>query len=138
MVRRLRRDVSRDLRLASRLDVLAVALALVDRQRWVVDELADHDRAAEPAGPRPRSGGWAWPRPDGSWWTCSASADVAGRAWGSCSIGDDLVRGSATPLRGPLVAASGAGSGAVTLNLLAVGGTGDTVRTLNILRLAGR
>jgi hypothetical protein len=134
-VRRLRQEMSRELRRAPGPDVLAVALALVDRQRWVAYELVYHH-------PDARAGlgeaevvclgrgldGWAAVDTFGRY--------VSGPAWGKRQIDDDLVRGWTRSedrwwRRAALVSA-------VMLNLRAAGGTGDTERTLDICeRLVG-
>ena len=128
-VRRLRRDVSRELRPASGPDVLAVALALVDRQRWVAYELVYHHRPAraglgEAEVVRLGRGLDGWVAVD------TFGRYISGPAWGGRQIGDDLVRGWTRSedrwwRRAALVSA-------VMLNLRAAGGTGDTVRTLDI------
>jgi len=128
-VRRLRQEVSRELRRAPGPDVLAVALALVDRQRWVAYELVYHHRAAraglgEPEVVRLGQGLDGWVAVD------TFGRYVSGPAWGRRQIGDDLVRSWTRSedrwwRRAALVSAA-------ILNLRAAGGTGDTDRTLDI------
>jgi 3-methyladenine DNA glycosylase AlkD len=128
-VRRLRRDVSRELRQAPGPDVLAVALALVDRRRWVAYELVYHHPAAraglgEAEVVRLGRGLDGWVAVD------TFGRYVSGPAWGRRQIGDDLVRSWTRSedrwwRRAALVSAA-------MLNLRAAGGTGDTDRTLDI------
>jgi 3-methyladenine DNA glycosylase AlkD len=128
-MRRLRRAVSQDLRPAPGPDVLAVALALRDRQRWVAYELVYHHRAArvgigeaEVVALGQGLDGWVAVDTFGRY--------VSGPAWGRRQISDELVRGWTRSddrwwRRAALVSAA-------MLNLRAAGGTGDTDRTLDI------
>ncbi len=128
-VRRVRREASRELRRAPGPDVLAVARALVDRQRWVAYELVYHHPAAraglgEAEVVRLGQGLDGWVAVD------TFGRYVSGPAWGRRQIGDDLVRSWTRSedrwwRRAALVSA-------VMLNLRAAGGTGDTARTLDI------
>jgi 3-methyladenine DNA glycosylase AlkD len=128
-VRRLRQELSRDLRRAPGPDVLAVALALVDRQRWVAYELVHHHPAAraglgEAEVVRLGRGLDGWVAVD------TFGRYVSGPAWGRRQIGDDLVRSWTRSedrwwRRAALVSAA-------MLNLRAAGGTGDAERTLDI------
>lgn len=128
-VRRLRQEASRELRRAPGPDVLAVALALVDRQRWVAYELVFHHPAAraglgEADVMRLGHGMDGWVAVD------TFGRYVSGPAWGSRHIGDGLVRSWTRSedrwwRRAALVSAA-------MLNLRAAGGTGDTDRTLDI------
>jgi 3-methyladenine DNA glycosylase AlkD len=128
-MRRLRRAVSQDLRRAPGPDVVAVALALRDRQRWVAYELVHHHRAAregvgeaEVVALGDGLDGWVAVDTFGRY--------VSGPAWIDRRISDDLVQswtcsGDRWWRRAALVSAA-------MLNLPAAGGTGDTARTLNI------
>jgi 3-methyladenine DNA glycosylase AlkD len=128
-VRRLRREASLELRRAPGTDVLAVAHALIDRQRWVAYELVYHHPAAraglgEADVVRLGRGMDGWVAVD------TFGRYVSGPAWGSRQIGDDLVRGWTRSedrwwRRAALVSAA-------MLNLRAAGGTGDPDRTLDI------
>ena len=128
-VRRLRREYSRRLRPAPAEQVLALALALVDRRRWVAYELL----AFHPGGlarldlERVERLG----RGMADWGSVDAfGCVVAGPAWRLGRIPDPAVRGWAGSAdrwwrRAALVAT-------VPLNLRSRGGTGDAVRTLDI------
>jgi DNA alkylation repair enzyme len=128
-VRRLRRDYSRRLRPAPAEQVLALALALVDRRRWVAYELL----AFHPGGlacldlERVERLG----RGMADWGSVDAfGCVVAGPAWRLGRIPDPAVRDWAASTdrwwrRAALVAT-------VPLNLRSRGGTGDTGRTLDI------
>jgi 3-methyladenine DNA glycosylase AlkD len=128
-VRRLRRVASHDLRRAPCPDVVAVALALRDRQRWVAYELVHHHRAAREGIGEPEvvalgQGLDGWVAVD------TFGRYVSGPAWGRRHISDELVRGWTRSddrwwRRAALVSAA-------MLNLRAAGGTGDTDRTLDI------
>jgi 3-methyladenine DNA glycosylase AlkD len=130
-VRRVRREYSRRLRPAPASQVLAVALALVDRQRWVAYELLLHQPgglACLGAEEVERLG-----RGMGSWGEVDAfGCLLAGPAWRLGRVPVALVQGwAASPdrwwRRAALVAT-------VPLNLRSGGGTGDTERTLDICR----
>jgi 3-methyladenine DNA glycosylase AlkD len=128
-VRGLRREYSKRIRPAPAEQVLALALALVDRQRWVAYELL----AFHPGGlarldlERVERLG----RGMADWGSVDAfGCIVAGPAWRLGRILDPAVRGwAASPdrwwRRAALVAT-------VPLNLRSRGGTGDTGRTLDI------
>jgi 3-methyladenine DNA glycosylase AlkD len=134
-VRHLRRQYSSRLRPAPASDVLALALVLVDRQRWVAYELLRYHPgglACLGAEEVERLG-----RGMGSWGEVDAfGCLLAGPAWRLGRVPDTLVQGwAASPdrwwRRAALVAT-------VPLNLRSGGGTGDTARTLDICRrLAG-
>jgi 3-methyladenine DNA glycosylase AlkD len=128
-IRRVRREYSRRLRSAPAEQVLALALALVERQRWVAYELV---------GQHP--GGLAGldlerverlGRGMADWGAVDAfGCIVAGPAWRLGRIPDSAVRGwAASPdrwwRRAALVAT-------VPLNLRSRGGAGDSGRTLDI------
>jgi 3-methyladenine DNA glycosylase AlkD len=128
-IRRVRREFSIRLRTASFNEVLAVADALVDRQRWVAYELLYFHRSrlsgldiqdVERLG-----------RGLDSWEAVDAFARyISGPAWQRGLIPDDSIHGwAASPdrfwRRAALVST-------VPLNLRAAGGTGDTRRTLDI------
>jgi 3-methyladenine DNA glycosylase AlkD len=128
-VRRLRRAASQELRRAPGPDVVAVAVALRDRQRWVAYELVYHHPAAregvgeaEVVALGRGIDGWVAVDTFGRY--------VSGPAWGRRQVSDDLVQGWTRSddrwwRRAALVSA-------VMLNLRAAGGTGDTARTLDI------
>jgi DNA alkylation repair enzyme len=128
-VRAVRRAWSRRLRAAPAEAVVAVAMRLVDRQRWVAYELlAHHPGGLDHLGVEEveRLGeGW----PTGGRWTPSA---VLGPAWRRGRRPDAVVqRWAASPdrwwRRAALVST-------VPLNLRSRGGTGDAGRTLDICR----
>jgi hypothetical protein len=130
-VRAVRRVWSRRLRAAPGEAVVAVAMALVDRQRWVAYELLLHHPgglACLGAEEVERLG-----RGMGSWGEVDAfGCLLAGPAWRLGRVPDALVQGwAASPdrwwRRAALVAT-------VPLNLRSGGGTGDTERTLDICR----
>jgi 3-methyladenine DNA glycosylase AlkD len=128
-VRRLRREYSKRLRSAPAEEVLALALALLDRHRWVAYELLYH----HPGGVASlgveqveRLGrgldGWGSVDAFGSY--------ISGPAWRQGGISDEAVRRwAASPdrwwRRAALVST-------VPLNLRSRGGTGDAARTLDI------
>ncbi|HZM30267.1 MAG TPA: DNA alkylation repair protein [Acidimicrobiales bacterium] len=128
-VRRVRRDVSAQLEGESGADVVAVALALIGRQRWVAYEIVYHHPAALDAltvadVERLGTGLADWGSVD------AFGRYLSGPAWRRGSIPDATVRGwAASPdrwwRRAALVST-------VPLNLAAAGGTGDTDRTLDI------
>jgi 3-methyladenine DNA glycosylase AlkD len=128
-IREIRREYSKRLREASAAEVLSVANALVDRQRWVAYELLYHHpsrlsalgiAAVEHLG-----------RGLDSWGAVDAFARyISGPAWRQGFISDDAMhRWAASPdrywRRAALVST-------VPLNLRAAGGTGDSRRTLDI------
>ncbi len=106
-----------------------MALALVDRRRWVAYELVHHHRAAlaglgEAEVVRLGRGLDGWGAVD------MFGRYISGPAWGRRQIGDDLVRGWTRSedrwwRRAALVSAA-------MLNLRAAGGRGDADRTLDI------
>jgi 3-methyladenine DNA glycosylase AlkD len=128
-IRRVRREYSRLLRSAPAAQVLALALALVGRQRWFAYELlALHPGGLSclDVGRVERLGGGMddWAAVD------AFGCIVAGPAWRLGRIPDSTVRGwTASPdrwwRRAALVAT-------VPLNLRSRGGTGDSGRTLDI------
>jgi 3-methyladenine DNA glycosylase AlkD len=130
-VRAVRRAWSRRLRAAPAEAVTAVAMALVDRQRWVAYELvASHpgglDRLGVEEVERLGEGMADWGSVDA--FGCS----VSGPAWRRGRIPDAVVhRWAASPdrwwRRTALVST-------VPLNLRSRGGSGDTGRTLDICR----
>ncbi len=128
-VRRVRRAWSRRLRDRPPADVVAVALALRDRQRWVAYELVyEH-----PGGLEALDAGVveALGQGVGSWDAVDAFGRyISGPAWGRGVVPDALIRGWTTSRdrwwrRAALVST-------VPLNLRTAGGTGDTVRTVDI------
>jgi DNA alkylation repair enzyme len=128
-IRSVRRDYSRRLRPAPAEQVLALSVALVDRQRWVAYELvAFHPGglACLDAGRVERLG-----RGMDGWGEVDAfGCIVAGPAWRLGRVPDATIRGwAASPdrwwRRAALVST-------VPLNLRSRGGTGDTGRTLDI------
>jgi DNA alkylation repair enzyme len=130
-VRAVRRAWSRRLRAAPAEAVVAVAVALVDRQRWVAYELVSShpgglDRLGVEEVERLGAGMADWGSVDA--FGCSLS----GPAWRRGRIPDAVVhRWAASPdrwwRRAALVST-------VPLNLRSRGGTGDTGRTLDICR----
>ena len=134
-VRAVRRAWSRRLRAAPPAAVVAMALALVDRQRWVAYELVHHhpgglDQLGVETVERLGEGMTDWGSVDA--FGCS----VSGPAWRRGRLPDAAVhRWAASPdrwwRRAALVST-------VPLNLRSRGGTGDAGRTLDICRrLAG-
>jgi DNA alkylation repair enzyme len=128
-VRRVRRDYSRRLRSAPPEQVLALALALVDRRRWVAYELVyfhPGGLACLDTGRVERLG-----RGMDGWGEVDAfGCIVAGPAWRLGGVPDATIQGwAASPdrwwRRAALVST-------VPLNLRSRGGTGDTGRTLDI------
>jgi 3-methyladenine DNA glycosylase AlkD len=131
-IRRVRRDHSRRLRQAPPAEVLAVAEALVDRQRWVAYELVYHHGdalSALAAADVERLG-----RGIGDWGSVDAFGRyISGPAWQRGRVGDHVIlRWAASPdrwwRRAALVST-------VPLNLRSAGGTGDTRRTLEVCAL---
>jgi 3-methyladenine DNA glycosylase AlkD len=128
-VRRLRREYSRRLRAAPPEQVLAVALALVDRQRWVAYELVAHHPGGLASLDLERVERLG--RGIDGWGSVDAFGSiVAGPAWRLGRLPDAAVRRwAASPdrwwRRAALVAT-------VPLNLRSKGGTGDPGRTLDI------
>lgn len=130
-IRRVRRGYSRQLRPAPPEQVLALALALVDRRRWVAYELVSFHPgglACLDAGRVERLGrgldGWAA--------VDAFGCIVAGPAWRLGRVPDTTIQGWAASTdrwwrRAALVST-------VPLNLRSRGGTGDTGRTLDICR----
>jgi 3-methyladenine DNA glycosylase AlkD len=131
-VRRVRREYSRRLRSASGDEVVALALALVDRQRWVAYELLyHHPQALSRVGiaevERLGQGMRDWGAVD------AFGCMVSGPAWRAGRISDADVRRWAASQdrwwrRAALVST-------VPLNLKSRGGTGDAGRTLDICGL---
>jgi hypothetical protein len=130
-VRRLRRDYSRRLRGQPAAFVLALAVALVERQRWVAYELLAHHPGALEAldtGDVERLG-----RGLDGWGAVDAFGCIlAGPAWRLGRVPDAVVRRwAASPdrwwRRAALVST-------VALNVRSRGGTGDTRRTLDVCR----
>jgi 3-methyladenine DNA glycosylase AlkD len=130
-VRAVRRAWTRRLRPAPAEAVVAVAMALVDRQRWVAYELlANHPGGLDHLGveevERLGEGMADWGSVD------AFGCTVSGPAWRRGRIPDAAVhRWAASPdrwwRRAALVST-------VPLNLRSRGGTGDTGRTLDICR----
>ncbi|HKE73430.1 MAG TPA: DNA alkylation repair protein [Acidimicrobiales bacterium] len=128
-IRQVRRGWSRRLRDRTPGDVVAVALALRDRHRWVAYELV----YAHPGGldaldaatvETLGAGLGSWADVDGF------GRYISGPAWGRGRVGDDLIQAWTTSpdrwwRRAALVST-------VPLNLRAAGGTGDTARTIDI------
>ncbi|HEU4397178.1 MAG TPA: DNA alkylation repair protein [Actinomycetota bacterium] len=128
-IRRVRREYSKRLRAAPAEEVLALALALVDRQRWVAYELLYHHPgglAVLDVDDVERLG-----RGMDDWGSVDAFGGyISGSAWRRGRIPDDAVRRwAACPdrwwRRAALVAT-------VALNVRSRAGTGDTGRTLDI------
>jgi DNA alkylation repair enzyme len=128
-VRRLRREYSGRLRAAPADDVYALALALVDRQRWVAYELLAHHPgglASLDPGRVERLG-----RGMADWGAVDAfGCGISGPAWRIGRVPDAAVRrwaasGDRWWRRAALVST-------VPLNLRSRGGTGDPERTLDI------
>ena len=130
-VRAVRRAWSRRLRPAPGEAVVAVAMALVDRQRWVAYELLSHhpdalDHLSVEEVERLGEGMADWGAVD------AFGCLVSGPAWRRGRLPDEAVhRWAASPdrwwRRAALVST-------VPLNLRSRGGTGDTGRTLDICR----
>jgi DNA alkylation repair enzyme len=128
-IRQVRRAWSRRLRDRTPADMVAVALALRDRHRWVAYELVyAHPGgldALDPATVEALGTGLAsWSDVDGF------GRYISGPAWDRGRVGDDLIQGWTTLpdrwwRRAALVST-------VPLNLRAAGGTGDTARTIDI------
>jgi 3-methyladenine DNA glycosylase AlkD len=128
-IRGIRREYSRRLREASPAEVLALADALVERQRWVAYELVYHHPGAlsalDPAQVVRLGRGLD------SWGAVDAFGRyVSGPAWRLGRIPDATVHGWAESgdrwwRRAALVSS-------VPLNLRAAGGTGDSPRTLAV------
>jgi 3-methyladenine DNA glycosylase AlkD len=128
-LRRIRRDVSAEVRAEPAAAVLELAEALAGRHRWVAYEIVYHHRGAldaltVPAVERLGAGMADWASVD------AFGRYVSGPAWQRGHIPDAAVRGwAASPdrwwRRAALVST-------VPLNLKAAGGTGDTPRTLDI------
>jgi 3-methyladenine DNA glycosylase AlkD len=130
-VRAVRRAWSRRLRPTPAEAVVAVAMALVDRQRWVAYELLFHhpaalDQLSVEEVERLGEGMADWGSVD------AFGCTVSGPAWRRGGLPDEAVhRWAASPdrwwRRAALVST-------VPLNLRSRGGTGDTGRTLDICR----
>ena len=128
-IRRVRGEFSKRLRAEPAAEVVAVALALVDRQRWVGYELVYH----HPGGLAALTvrDVVALGRGLGNWGAVDAfGCHVSGPAWRIGRIDDAVVRDWAASedrwwRRAALVST-------VPLNLRARGGTGDVARTLDI------
>lgn len=133
-VRQVRREWSRRLRSAPAAEVLAVADALVPRQRWVAYELVEGHRAAREALDL------AWVERLGRGIDSWVAVDTFGRfisgmAWQRGQIPADAVERWARSAdrwwrRAALVST-------VPLNLRSAGGRGDAERTLRICRILG-
>jgi 3-methyladenine DNA glycosylase AlkD len=128
-IRGVRRDHSRRLRAVPASAVAALAMALVDRQRWVAYELLYHHPgglAALGVEEVERQG-----RGMDGWGSVDAfGCNVSGPAWQQGHLPDAAIRGWAASAdrwwrRAALVST-------VPLNLRSRGGTGDTERTLDI------
>jgi 3-methyladenine DNA glycosylase AlkD len=130
-VRRVRREYSRRLKNVPASEVLALAYALRDRQRWIAYELL-YEHPSRLAGlgvaevERLGQGIDGWAAVD------AFARYISGPAWQQGLIADDVIhRWSASPdrfwRRAALVST-------VPLNLRAAGGTGDTRRTLEVCR----
>jgi 3-methyladenine DNA glycosylase AlkD len=130
-IRAVRRAWSRRLRPVPADAVVALALDLVDRQRWVAYELVSHhpgglDRLGVEEVERLGRGMADWGSVD------AFGCLVAGPAWRRGRVPDAVIhRWAASPdrwwRRAALVST-------VPLNLRSSGGTGDTARTLDICR----
>lgn len=128
-IRVVRREYSNRLRDVDGVDVLAVADALVERQRWVAYELVYHHRGArESLGIDEVT---ELGRGLDGWASVDAFARyISGPAWQRHLIPDELVGAWATSpdrwwRRAALVST-------VPLNLRSAGGSGDVTRTLDI------
>jgi 3-methyladenine DNA glycosylase AlkD len=131
-IRRIRREYSQRLRGASGSELLAIAEALVGRQRWVAYELLYH-HPSRLAGlgveevERLGQGLDGWVDVD------TFARYISGPAWQQGQLPDEAIhRWAASPnrywRRAALVST-------VPLNLRAAGGTGDTRRTLEVCGL---
>lgn len=128
-LRSIRRDWSTRLRHRSGADVLAVADALVGRQRWVAYELIEHHPGAfglldDPTVTRLGQGMASWAEVD------AFGRHLSGLAWQRGLLADATVARWARARdrwwrRAALVST-------VPLNLRAAGGTGDAPRTLAV------
>lgn len=131
LVRRIRREYSKRLRAEPVDGVVAIAMALLDRRRWVAYELIYYHpgglAALNPADVERLGGGLD------NWGDVDAfGCIVSGPAWRLGAIGDDTVRRwAASPDRWCRRAAL---VSTVPLNVKSRGGTGDTRRTLDICR----
>jgi 3-methyladenine DNA glycosylase AlkD len=131
-MRRVRREFSRQIQDWPGDQAVALALALVGRQRWVAYELLYH----HPAGVPSLDTATVEQLGDGldSWGAVDAFGRyISGPAWRANRITDDLIRDWATTgnrwwRRAALVST-------VPLNLRAAGGTGDAPRTLAVCTL---
>lgn len=133
-IRQVRRAWSRRLRDWPPAEVVAVALALRDRARWVAYELVyahpgGLDALDPPTVEALGAGLAGWHEVD------PFARYVAGPAWARGRVGDELIRGWTTSpdrwwRRAALVST-------VPLNLRAAGGTGDAARTLDICERLG-
>jgi 3-methyladenine DNA glycosylase AlkD len=130
-IRLVRREYTRRLRDADGVEVIAVADALVDSQRWVAYELVYHHHGARTSlaiDQVTRLG-----RGLNGWASVDAFARyISGPAWQHRLIPDGMVHAwAASPdrwwRRAALVST-------VPLNLRSAGGSGDTARTLDICR----
>jgi 3-methyladenine DNA glycosylase AlkD len=125
--RAVRREFSRTLRTWADADVLAVALALVDRHRWVAFELVYHHPTA--LGSLDATAVERLGRGFNGWGDVDAFARyISGPAWRLGAIEDELIEHWCSSAdrwwrRAALVST-------VPLNLRSAGGTGDTRRTL--------
>ena len=131
-VRVVRREYSRRIAGAAPQEVIALAMRLLDRQRFVAYELVCHHRAAlRSLGERELElfgqGMASWEAVD------TFACYLAGPAWRERQVPDALIEGWARSAdrwwrRAALVST-------VPLNLTARGGRGDTARTLLICRM---
>lgn len=130
-IRAVRREYSARLRDTHGAQVLAVADALVDSQRWVAYELVYHHPDAQRRLDADRVVRFG--RGLDGWASVDAFARyISGPAWQAHRIPDALVRSWATaPDRWWRRAAL---ASTVPLNLRAAGGRGDVARTLDICR----
>jgi 3-methyladenine DNA glycosylase AlkD len=131
-VRAVRREYSKRLAGSPAQEVIALALLLLDRQRFVAYELVCHHRAAlRSLGERELE---LFGRGMASWDAVDTFACyLAGPAWRERQVPDALIEGWARSTdrwwrRAALVST-------VPLNLTARGGRGDTARTLLICRM---
>jgi 3-methyladenine DNA glycosylase AlkD len=128
-IRRIRREFSRGVRSWTGEEVVAAALALVERHRWVAYELAYH----HPSGSSQLDATTVQHLGAGldSWGAVDAFGRyISGPAWQQDIVSDAFIQGwAASPdrwwRRAALVST-------VPLNLRVSGGTGDTNRTLDI------
>jgi 3-methyladenine DNA glycosylase AlkD len=127
--RRVRRQVSRQIRDAPAGEVLALALALIDEHRWVAYELIYHHAGA--LSSLGSSEVECLGQGMDSWFTVDPFGRyISGPAWLQGRVPDELIRGwtgsdSRWWRRAALVST-------VPLNLAAAGGSGDPKRTLDI------